>query len=516
MSNYLTLIKVQFLSFFGLNKVLHQDKSKRLSGFGGMAFFALIFVGAIGFTGYTYSDMFGSILLLNGRITELIPLMLAMSCMVSFFFSFYATASVLYGYRDYDLLMAMPIKTTTIVFAKFTFTYIADILFSLILLVPSAINYLNYGVAVGVSEWARLFIMLVFSPFLPIAIAVFVGAFVSFLSSRFRKKNLVQTIFLLLVFVGCFLIGFIDGSQGIDYTAMIGKIYFLMPLAVGGYSSWIDLLIFVALNFVPFLIVMLTVAFTYKFMNTVIKSRKKTKNYKLKTYVGRTQGKTLLIKEIKRLFSDANYTINSVIGPILGIVITIVLTSIFGMAGFTEELLFIFPIIFAFTYMMAPPTSCSLSLEGSAFWLIKTAPISIKKLLTCKLSVNVIFNAIPALISGAVGMIVFGAPWYVCIIMPLVAVSIALLGGAVGLTFNLLFPKLKWESPVEVIKRSASVALTVCSAFVFTAINFVIGFFIPISPILNLIIVLALTILLNTILHVFIFTKGEKLIVQKT
>ena len=88
MSNYLTLIKVQFLSFFGLNKVLHQDKSKRLSGFGGMAFFALIFVGAIGFMGYTYSDMFGSILLLNGRITELIPLMLAMSCMVSFFFSF--------------------------------------------------------------------------------------------------------------------------------------------------------------------------------------------------------------------------------------------------------------------------------------------------------------------------------------------------------------------------------------------------------------------------------------------
>lgn len=516
MRNYFTLLKVQFLSFFGLNKVLHQDKSKRLSGFGGMLVFALLFVGAIGFMGYTYAEMFGDVLFLTGRITELLPLMLAMACMVAFFFSFYATASVLYGYRDYDLLMAMPIKTTTIVFAKFTFTYIADLLFSVILLVPSVIKYLSYGVTIGIEDGARLFIMLLFSPLLPMAISVFVGALVSYISSRFKKKNLAQTLMLILVFVGCFLIGFIDGSQGIDYTAAIGKIYFIMPLAVGGFSSWLDLLIFAAVNLVPFVAVMLLVAFTYKFMNTVIKSRKKTKNYKLKTYQGNSQGKTLLLKEIKRLFSDANYTVNSILGPILGVVGVVTICIVFAKIGYVEDLLFIFPVIFAFSCMVGPSTSCSLSLEGNAFWLIKTAPVSMKKLLVAKLAVNAIFNAVPALVSGVVGMIIFGAPWYVCILMSATSTAMALLAGFVGLTFNLLFPKMKWESPVEVVKRSTAVALTVVSAFVYVAACFVIGYFIPLSPILNLLIVFSLTVVIGVALGIFVFIKGEELITKKT
>ena len=312
------------------------------------------------------------------------------------------------------------------------------------------------------------------------------------------------------------MMGFVGGSEGFDYTAIIGKIYFILPLAIKSYSSWVDLLIFVAVNFLPFLAVMLVVAVTYKFMNTVIKSRKKTKNYKLKTYAGGTQRKALLVKEIKRLFSDANYVINCIMGPIISVIGTIAMCIIFRSIGYVEGLLFIFPIIFSFAHMIAPPTSCSLSLEGNAFWIIKTAPVSIKSLLSCKLMVNVIFNAAPALVSGLVGMIIMGAPWYVCILMATVAVSIALLAGAIGLMFNLLFPKMKWESTTAAIKQSTSVALSLGCAFVYMAVCFLIGYFIPLSPVINLIIVLALTVVLNVILHILVYKNGERLIMEKT
>jgi ABC-2 type transport system permease protein len=251
-------------------------------------------------------------------------------------------------------------------------------------------------------------------------------------------------------------------------------------------------------------------------MNTLIKSKKKSKNFTLKSYESGTQRKALVKKEIKRLFSDANYIMNSVIGPILGVAGSVVMCVLFKSMGVKNELLFIFPVLFAFAFMVAPPTNCSISLEGNSFWIIKTAPVSIKNLLLNKLLVNGIFGVAPAFIAGLVGTIILGVTWYECVIISLIGASISMLGGAVGLTFDLLFPKMKWESVVEVIKRSTSVFLTMLVAFTYTAVCFLIGYFVPLSAIWNLLIVLSLTVVLVVALHIFIFTKGEKYIAEKT
>jgi ABC-2 type transport system permease protein len=146
MANFFNLLKVQFLSFLGLNKILHSKNKRKLSGIGGLIITALLIVGAIGFYAYTYADAFALTLSVSGNLKSLIPIMLGIGAIVSFMFSFYTTSSLLFGFKDYDMLSSMPIKSSTIVFSKLTFLYLSDLAFSLLFIIPSLVVYFGYRV----------------------------------------------------------------------------------------------------------------------------------------------------------------------------------------------------------------------------------------------------------------------------------------------------------------------------------------------------------------------------------
>lgn len=515
MNNFFSLVKVEFLSQLGLNKILHSKKNKRLSGISGLCFFALLMIGMIAFIGYVYSDMFAIMLAPMERIDELLPLMLAISCLLSFVLSFYTSANVLYGYKDYDLLMSMPIKPVAIVLSKLVFIYVFDLIFAVLIVVPSLVVYSSY-VSLTVGLILTVALMTVFSPFLPTALSLFLGALIAFISSRFRKKNIAQIIMYLLFFIACFGVGFLSGAEMIDPTAIIGKIYFIMPWAVKGLSQPLFLGLYLLVNLLPFLAISLVCAITYKKMNSLITAKKRTKEFRLKTYGGKTPFGALLSREVSRLFSNATYTMNALIGPILGVIMSIafaiIIKTILGV--FVPELVVIFPAVFAFAFMMAPPTNCSVSLEGKPFWIVKTAPVSSKSLLNAKLMVNVIFTAVPAFISGVASMIIIGAPYYVVMLLTFISTAIALLGGAIGLIFNLLFPSLNWENEVKAIKQSLSVFLSILVSLFFAAGLFVLGFFLSINYVYILLIVTGLLLLLNIVGYWFIYSKGEKLLAK--
>ncbi|MBQ3047272.1 MAG: hypothetical protein IJD54_04410 [Clostridia bacterium] len=513
MNNFLSLVKVEFLSQFGLNKILHSKKSKRLSGLSGLCFFVLLMIAAIAFLGYTYADIFALVLAPTDGIKKLLPVMIAISCLLSFMLSFYTSANVLYGYKDYDLLMSMPIKQSVIVLSKLTFIYVFDLIFALLVVIPSMVVYAGYA-AINIGFVLSVLVMAIFSPLLPTALSLFLGALIALISSRFRKKNIVQIIFYLFVFVACFASGFLTGSDMIDPTAMIGKIYFIFPWAVKGLDNVSYLLLYVGANLLPFITISVVCALTYKKMNTLITAKKRAKEFKLKSYGGKTQFGALLNKEIKSLFSNATYTLNALIGPIFGIVGAIAFAIIIRttIGGYVGEILVFFPAIFAFMFMLAPLTNCSISLEGSAYWIVKTAPISANRFICAKLMVNVIFSVAPAFVAGLVSTIIIGAPYYEVILITFIAVSIAMLGGGVGLMLNLLFPSMNWDNPIKAVKQSLSVFLCILVAMLFAAGLFVIGFFVPLALIYNLLIILGVVLIFNALVYGFIIIKGEKLL----
>ena len=114
------------------------------------------------------------------------------------------------------------------------------------------------------------------------------------------------------------------------------------------------------------------------------------------------------------------------------------------------------PVLFAGILVLNAPIATSVSMEGKEFWIIRTLPVLDRDILKCKLMFSIMLLA-PFYIVGEVIMIIALRPSIMELIwMIALPVAIMICTLVVGLAVNLKFPKLKWDSEVEVVKQSAS------------------------------------------------------------
>ena len=196
MRNLISLFKVQFLSFNGING--SGRKRKQANSLGMMLATVLLMAAVFAFLGYTYSKMFGTSLEFLGETNKLLPVMLGLSVLINFFFSFYSATNSLFGFKDYELLASLPVKTGTVVFAKFVNMYVTDLFFTAAIMIPSFFVASGFGERGDAGFIAEYALMILFSPGLAIAASVIVGVIISAISSLFRRKNLINIILLLL------------------------------------------------------------------------------------------------------------------------------------------------------------------------------------------------------------------------------------------------------------------------------------------------------------------------------
>ncbi len=517
MRNYFNLVKIQFLSYFGINKLLHSKKRGKSMGFAGLLLVGLITGAALAYFGYTYADLFASMLSSEGRTAEIITIMLAISAMVCFFFAFYATSNVLFGFKDYDMLSAMPIKTNTVVTAKLTYMYLSDLIFMTLIAFPSLFVYAKYAGDIAFSTVLVTSLLVIVLPMFALALAIAVGAFVTLISARFRYKNIIQMILMFAFLIGVFALSFTAGSGAMsDVTGSISKIFFIYPLVAESLGNWGYFALTAAICIASFLLIVTAVCLLYGKINTLLVSRRTVKGFRLRKYGSQSMGKALLKKEIGRLFSVAMYAVNALIGSILSIVAAVAIVVVFrsvpeaGQEAGAVMAVFM-PSLFAFLHMLAPTTSCSISLEGSSLWILKTVPVRLNSLFGAKLTVNAVFNAVPALASALVLTIGLGMPAAETIFLIIIAVGVALLGGNIGLLFDLRFPTLKWENETKPVKQGVALLLSMACAFVLTAAFFLMMFYINLSFAALLAIIAGTVVVLTAATFVLVFTEGKKL-----
>ena len=525
MNNFFSLVKVQFLSLFGINKRLHGPKGKMLGGAAGVLLYAVIICLAIGYCGYVYAEMFATALANEGRLNELLPIMIAAGALISFFFSFFATGNLLYGFKDYDMLAAMPVKTSAIVFSKLIYMYAADFAFSLILMVPALIVFTNLGGVITGTVILSVFIMLLFSPLLMTALSIIIGAVTTVISSYFRRKNLIQIILLLAVMAGWLWLSFAMSSQTTDITAALKGVYFVYPLAAAGMDNFLYMLLYAAVNLAAFALVSAGVCLTYKKAHSVITAKRTKKDYKLKKDYGASgQFSSLFKREHSRFVSCPMYFLNGFIGAALNVVMAVLAAVVFSLiesqgqgdvAGLAEAVAAFAPALFAFMFLLGPTTNCTISMEGSAFWVIRTMPVKMTKVFNAKLLVNFVYYGVSGLAGSLIIAIGLKTPFLYAVLITLNALFIAALGGNMGLLINILLPKMKWENENQIVKQSAAVFLTVLAAFIFAAL-FVLGrLYLPVSPAWYLAICAILCFAINVVTYIIIMTKGEKILFAK-
>ena len=321
-----------------------------------------------------------------------------------------------------------------------------------------------------------------------------------------------------VVFVGFYSLSFISSYDTSNTFVFIESAFFMSPWVSLGLSEWLYVLLFVGTLLLVGLAVFTAVCLSYKKINSLVTAVKKSSNFTMKTYGGKSQFKALLIKEIKKLFSCATYAMNTLMGAFLAIVFAVIFAIMCVKESATSLLLpLICPPLLAFMFLISPTTVCSISVEGSSFWIMRTAPIKTKTLFNAKLAVNLLFGAIPAVIVSIVfSIFVFSWSWANALLIILISALTGLLGGNLGLIYNLIFPMMKWDNITKPIKQGASTFLTVLSAMIIAVLEGVLLYFTMPNFTLPLGIIAGVLLILTVGSYYLICTKGEKLLVKKT
>lgn len=182
-------------------------------------------------------------------------------------------------------------------------------------------------------------------------------------------------------------------------------------------------------------------------------------------------------------FSSASFSISSLIGPILTVMLGTVLISFRGENLLSDDSpigVLIFTIIFTSFIVLTTlfagigtPSAVVVSIEGKTLWILRSSPIKARTIILAKF----LLCALPSFISLTYTLIMFNIfivgklNAIVIIFSAVVGLGLPIMISSWGLITNLLLPSLDWESETQVVKRSASVAVFIGITFAFSFIQ---------------------------------------------
>lgn len=493
MINIWRLTKIQLISTLGLNKVFHPRDAKEKQKMLLLSIGILAGIVLMAVTSFVYSFMIATTLEQIGQPELLLAIMMAVTCLIGFFTTIYKASGVLFGSKDYDLLMSLPIKTSHVVASRIAQLYVINQFFSLMVMIPAGIVY---AIKVNPDGFYYLYflISLLFIPLVPIIAATIIGALISWISSRFKGSrilNMVLTfVVIIVIIVGS---GQLNGNNPellADMSTQISdQIYKLYPLtvmyidAVHGYQLG-SLLLFIAISVISFMLFTIVLSTQYKAIHTGLTTSFSRNKYQMKSLEVSSPFQSLYKKELRRYFSSSIYVLNTSIGMVLLLVMTVSLLfvsskqvgQILEIPELSNYLSRLAPLVVSIFVALSSTTSSSISLEGNNIWILKSAPVKVITILLSKIAVNLTVTVPLAVISSVLLMISLGTGWIESILLLIIPVLYACLTAMVGVLVNLKLPKLEWRNEVAVVKQSASVLVSMLLGFVSLLIPFGLSF----------------------------------------
>lgn len=106
-------------------------------------------------------------------------------------------------------------------------------------------------------------------------------------------------------------------------------------------------------------------------------------------------------------------------------------------------------------------TAPSISLEGKSIWLLQSLPVSGWQVLRSKLRLHMLITAAPALLCSVVLNLVLLPDPLSAVLLLVTPAVFSFLCAVLGLTVNLLMPRLDWVSEAHAVKQSGSSMLAI-------------------------------------------------------
>lgn len=443
----------------------------------------------------------------------------------------YKASGLLFKCKDDDLLLSLPIKKSTILFIRILKFYIFELLYNSMFLVPAIVVYAYYLHPTLIYYLISIIFVLLL-PIIPIIISVIIGIITTYISSRFKAKNIIQMILTTIIFVLIFYISF--NSENImnnflekasSINDLITKIYYPAGLYINLITNFNikDLIIFIIINI---LLVILTIKVLNKLyfkINSNIKVTVSNKNhsYKIKVH---SQIMAIVKKEFTKFISTPVFVTNTIFGLVL-FIISCVLISINASKllsnleiGLTFDMIKNYmPIVLlgliTFASLMSSITCSMISLEGNTFNLLKSLPIKSNKIILGKI-LMAIFIMIPIIIIGDI--IVFSSFNFnileiiLCLLFSCIAPFVS---ATIGIIVNLKYPKMNFINDTEVIKQSSSSMIAVLIGMFGSVLTIYLLYkliSLNLTTILIMLICLLIYILIAVLLFIYLNTIGIK------
>lgn len=420
-------------------------------------------------------------------LTGLIPgIALILSSLITLVFTVFKANGELFGFRDYDLVMSLPVPVKTIVHSRFLNMYLWNTLISLVVMLPMGIIYAFFA-----KPSPEVYILwlagMALASLIPTTLAAVFGALITAIAAKFRYASAVSTILSMALVVGLLVLsmtagtvdtglgGFIDFQTGnLDLTAIeevapviserLNQVYpptqmFTKAVVPGGIGSF---LMFAAISITWYGLFVAVLASQYRQINTALTSRLKRDSYKLGALRQGSLTSAIYKKTILRILKSTVCATNLLIGCVLALMVASVvflagpervmeqldlsdyLTMVKNAAGF----------VIAAMVCTTNTASVSLALEGKNISLIKSLPIPPKTLYDSYLLTNLTFTIPTSLICSGVLSFSLKTEVIGTALLFLTPLTFALFTAVAGIFIGNRMAFYDWQDETQLIKQS--------------------------------------------------------------
>ncbi len=519
MKKVIRLVSIQLWAVLGDMLSIGKNRTKKPKViYAGVILFTLLMSGI----SFFYCFLIGYGLKEFNSLNILPTMMMAVTCVIILFTTVFKVKGTVFGFRDYDMVMSLPISTSGIVASRLIILYALNFMFVIIMMIPMMIAY---GILANPDIRFYLYtsVGMLFIPLVPVVIASFLGTLIAYAASKFRYSNVLNIIFSVGLLAMLVTLSFTVNDNGQELVdmgkAMTNQINSIYPLAkmfadaVVAYDIRAFLL-FILISMIAFMIFTILVKMVFKKLNTIMMNGRSRVNFKMGKLKTSSPMKALYFKELKRYFSSPLYVLNTGFGIVMLTIgafalIFIDLNKVLGEAQVpVGELVKMVPLYVTFCIVMTCSAMASISLEGKNLWIIKSMPLSPKKVYLSKIAVNLTI-LLPAIIDSVIIAFAVKMDLLPGILLVLIAAACAVFISFYGLLINLLIPNFNWTTEVIVIKQSAACIITIFSSMAYVGVQFAFIMLIP-STVLAYLGYLLLTILVDVGLYLVIMNYGKR------
>ncbi|MBR3825927.1 MAG: hypothetical protein IKJ39_12105 [Lachnospiraceae bacterium] len=463
------LTKLEMCNFWGINVLLHtaDKKAKR------KAILMAVIYGLVGLVimGYVCGLCYG---LHTLDAAEAIPAyLITITTVFVLVLSIFKAGGILYRKQGYELVSSMPIRSVALVCGRFFRLYFEGLVFTALIMIPGLVMY-GYFTTPKVSFLLIGGMAVLTVPLIPVAVSAGIGMIVTGISQRMKHKAWMEAGLTILLVVVVFMLPMTSLGEaeitpemmknyGDGVLVILGNLYppavLLGDAITEGSMGKLALVLTGSLLLLGIVIVLITIGYQGICMR-LFNIRAK-HDYQKEKLHRNSLHKALVIREARRYFSSGVYVMNTIMGPIMAVILSISFFFI-DMEEMVADLpagmnlRAAFPFVLGAVFTVLSVTSVSISMEGKEVWILKSLPLSRKEILDGKILFQLCLTAPFYVVSVIISCMVLKLPVAELIAMVVLPAIMILFAAVLGISVNLWLPKMQWDTEVSVVKQSAS------------------------------------------------------------